>query len=256
MAKLALRLSYLGTHYHGWQRQKNGITVQECLETAIEKTCGARIALSGCGRTDAGVHARTYVASCALETGIPLDRLPAALNARLPRDIVIARAVRVSDEFDARFSCLRKEYTYEIHNSRVRNPFVNDRAYFYPQQLDEGAMARAARHFVGRQDFAAVRSEGTPVKSTVREIHYCEVTRQGDCVSVRVCADGFLYNMVRAITGTLIYCGIGKLLPDDIPDVLRSRDRERAGPTAPPEGLYLTSLTYGMEELDGSAREN
>lgn len=255
MAKLALRLSYLGTAYHGWQRQKNGITVQESIETAIEKTCGVHVALSGCGRTDAGVHARVYVASCALDTGIPLDRLPAALNARLPRDIVIERAVRVEEEFDARFSCLRKEYTYEIHNSRTRNPFLNDRAYFYPQHLDEAAMARAARYFVGRQDFAAVRSEGTPVKSTVREIFYCETARTGDSVSVRVCADGFLYNMVRAITGTLIYCGIGKIAPDDIPNILRAGDRERAGPTAPPEGLYLTSLTYGREELDGFAKE-
>lgn len=253
MAKIALRLSYLGADYHGWQRQKNALSVQQVLEDAIFDLTGQKTALSGCGRTDAGVHARTYVASCRLETGIPLSRLPAALNARLPRDIVVHRAHAVPDGFDARFSCKSKEYTYLIHNSRTRDPFLTGRAWFYPQPLDVGAMRRAARAFVGRQDFAAVRNEGTPVKSTVREIFYCEVERrEGGIVAVRVCADGFLYNMVRAITGTLVYCGIGKISPDDMKAILLRGRRESAGPTAPPDGLYMTALTYGMEELDGS----
>ena len=175
MAKIALRLSYLGTAYHGWQRQKNALTVQQVLEDAIRDLTGQKTALSGCGRTDAGVHARTYVASCRLETGIPLSRFPAALNARLPRDVVVHSATAVPDDFDARFSCKSKEYTYLIHNSRTRDPFLTARAWFYPQPLDIAAMQRASGAFVGRQDFAAVKSEGTPVKSTVREIYYCEV---------------------------------------------------------------------------------
>ena len=251
--KTALVLSYLGTAYHGWQRQKNAMTIQEMLEESIAAVCGCRTALSGCGRTDAGVHARYYVASAQLDTSIPLDRLPAALNSRLPRDIVVHRAVAVPEDFDARFSCKNKEYTYVIHNSRTRDPFSIDRAYFYPQTLDADAMSRAASHFVGRQDFAAVKSEGTPVKSTVRTMYYCTAERRGDMIYIRACADGFLYNMVRAIAGTLIYCGIGKIAPDDIPAILRSGDRELAGPTAPPCGLYMTALTYGMEELDGKA---
>ena len=251
MAKIALRLSYLGTAYHGWQRQKNAMTVQQVLEDAVRDLTGQKIALSGCGRTDAGVHARTYVASCRLETGIPLERFPAALNARLPRDVVVHRALAVPDDFDARFSCRCKEYTYLIHNSRTRDPFLTSRAWFYPQPLDIEAMQRASRAFVGRQDFAAVKSEGTPVKSTVREIYYCEVEPQnGNIVAVRVCADGFLYNMVRAITGTLVYCGIGKIDPADMKAILHSGRRESAGPTAPPDGLYMTALTYGMEALD------
>lgn len=255
MEKIALRLSYLGTAYHGWQRQKNALCVQQVLEDALEDLTGSKTVLSGCGRTDAGVHARTYVASCRLETGIPPARLPAALNARLPRDIVVHAALAVPQDFDARFSCRRKEYTYLIHNSRTRDPFLADRAWFYPQPLDVQAMAQAARAFVGRQDFAAVRSEGTPVKSTVREVFYCTAERrEGGIVAVRVCADGFLYNMVRAITGTLVYCGIGKIDPRDVQGILRSGRRESAGPTAPPDGLYMTALWYGMEELDDIQR--
>lgn len=248
--KIALRLSYLGTAYHGWQRQKNGVTVQQRLEEAIEKTCGRRAAVSGCGRTDAGVHAEAYVASMALDCAIPMDRLPYALNARLPDDIVVHRACIVPDDFDARFSCKSKEYTYRIHNAPTRDPFYIDRAWFYPQPLDLERMRAAAAHFVGVHDFSAVRSIGTPVRSPVREIYYLDVERTGDRIELRVCADGFLYNMVRAITGTLVFVGNGKIEPAQIPAILDSRDREQGGPTAPACGLYMTALTYGMENID------
>lgn len=250
--KTALILSYLGADYHGWQRQNNAMAIQQLIEEAWEKTCGTPCTLSGCGRTDAGVHAKYYVASTAAATTIPLERLPMALNARLPEAVVIHRAVAVEDSFDARFSCVCKEYTYLIHNSRTRDPFYTDRAWFYPQPLNVAAMARAAEDFVGRQDFAAVHNEGTPVKSTVRTVYYCKVeARPGNLVAIRICADGFLYNMVRAITGTLVYVGIGKIAPDGIPAILQKGDREAAGPTAPPCGLYMTALTYEREELDG-----
>ncbi len=252
--KTALVLSYLGRDYHGWQRQNNALTIQQLIEDAWLKTCGAPAYLSGCGRTDAGVHAKYYVASTDAPTTIPLSRLPAALNARLPEGVVIHRAVAVEDSFDARFSCVKKEYTYLIHNGRTRDPFFTDRAWFYPQKLDVDAMERAARDLVGKQDFAAVKNEGTPVKSTVRTIFYCHVERRGgEMIAIRVCADGFLYNMVRAITGTLVYVGIGKIAPDGIPAILQSRDRLRAGPTAPPCGLYMTALDYQREDLDGRA---
>lgn len=252
--KTALVLSYLGSEYHGWQRQNNAMTIQQLVEEAWEKTCGKAVYVSGCGRTDAGVHAKYYVCSLDHVSSIPLERLPLALNARLPEAVVVRKAVLVPDEFDARFSCVNKEYTYLIHNSRVRDPFSVSRAWAYPQKLNVAAMQRAARDFVGKQDFAAVKNEGTPVKSTVRTIFYCEVEeRPGDIIAIRVCADGFLYNMVRAITGTLVYVGIGKIAPDGIPAILESRDRLAAGPTAPPVGLYMTALNYQMEELDGRA---
>ncbi|MBQ2650202.1 MAG: tRNA pseudouridine(38-40) synthase TruA [Clostridia bacterium] len=247
---IALKLSYLGTAYHGWQRQKNGVTIQQKIEEAIEKTCGQKVSVSGCGRTDAGVHAENYVASVRMNCSIPMDRLPHALNARLPDDIVIHEAHIVPDDFDARFSCIRKEYTYRIHNSATRNPFLSDRAYFYPQHLDEKKMQQAARHFVGVHDFSAVRSIGTPVRSPVREIYYLDVERHGDRIELRVCADGFLYNMVRAIAGTLVFVGNGKIDPESIPAILESKDREEGGPTAPACGLYMTALTYGMEAID------
>ena len=215
--KIALKLSYLGTAYHGWQRQNNGVTIQQRIEEAIQKTCGVKVSVSGCGRTDAGVHAEAYIASVRMDCSIPMERLPFALNARLPDDIVIHEAHIVPDDFDARFSCKCKEYTYRIHNSSTRNPFMNDRAYFYPQHLDEEKMKRAARHFVGVHDFSAVRSIGTPVRSPIREIYYLEVERKGDMIEIRACADGFLYNMVRAIAGTLVFVGNGKIDPDDIP---------------------------------------
>ena len=250
--KTALVLSYLGTDYHGWQRQNNALTIQQLMEEAWEKTCGRAVYISGCGRTDAGVHAKYYVCSVDHVSSIPPERLPLALNARLPDAVVVRKAVLVPDDFDARFSCVSKEYTYLIHNSRVWDPFSVRRAWAYPQPLNVEAMRRAAGDFVGKHDFAAVKNEGTPVKSTVRTIFYCQVEeRPGNIVAIRVCADGFLYNMVRAIAGTLVYVGIGKIPPDGIPPILDSRDRLAAGPTAPPMGLYMTALNYQMEELDG-----
>ncbi len=248
---IAFTLAYLGTNYHGWQYQNNAISVQQVVQQAIQRATGCAVNLSGCGRTDAGVHARVYVANAPLATAIPLDKLPLAISAYLPEDIAVRRATAVPDDFDARFSCRRKEYSYLIHNSRVRNPFYHNRAYFCPSRLDYGAMEQAAPHFAGRQDFAAVRSEGTPVRSTVRTMYYCRTEKQGDLITIRVCADGFLYNMARAIAGTLLYCGLHKIEPGQIPAILRSGDREQAGPTAPACGLYMTALSYGMEALDG-----
>ena len=154
------------------------------------------------------------------------------------------------EDFNAIGSCIKKEYTYRIYNSRFKNPFYVNRAYFYPKRLDEDFLNRAAGMFVGTHDFRAVRSVGTETKSTVRTIYWCEVTRNGDLLELRVCADGFLYNMVRAITGTVLYAAEGKFTPEDIPGILASGDRTLAGPTAPPGGLYLTRLWYEDERLN------
>ena len=144
-----------------------------------------------------------------------------------------------------------KEYTYRIYNTRLGNPFYVDRAWFYPRHLDEKVMQRAADQFVGTHDFRAVRSVGTNVKSTVRTIHYCRVTRAGELLELKVCANGFLYNMVRAITGTVLYAAEGKLTPEEIPEILARGNRTLAGPTAPPGGLYLTRVWYEDERLNG-----
>ena len=251
MRNIALRLMYVGTAYHGWQVQKNAVTVAETLEKALATVVGHPVKCTGAGRTDAGVHAETYVANFRTTSRIPCDRLPLAVNTRLPDDIVVVKATEVPDEFNAIGSCLKKEYTYRIYNSHIRNAFYVDRAWFYPKHLDEGIMQRAASHFVGTHDFAAVRSVGTETRTTVRTVHYCRVERAGDLLELKVCANGFLYNMVRAITGTVLYAAEGKLSPEDIPRILDSGNRTLAGPTVPPGGLYLTKLWYEDERLNG-----
>lgn len=248
---IALKLMYNGTAYHGWQVQKNAVTVAETLEKALSTVVCHPVKCTGAGRTDAGVHAETYIANFRTTSSIPCDRIPLAVNTRLPRDIVVVKATQVPDSFNAIGSCLRKEYTYRIYNSRFKNPFYVNRAYFYPKHLDEEFLNRAAGMFVGTHDFAAVRSVGTETKSTVRTIYYCDVTRNGDLLELKVCANGFLYNMVRAITGTVLYAAEGKFTPEDIPGILERGDRTAAGPTVPPGGLYLTRLWYEDERLNG-----
>ena len=228
MKNIALKLMYNGTAYHGWQVQKDLPTVAETLERALSSVCGGRVKVTGCGRTDAGVHAERYVANFRTDSRIPCERLPLAVNTRLPEDIAVAAAFEVDEGFNAIGSCLKKEYTYRIYNSRIRDPFYVDRAYFYPKRLDEAVMDRAARAFEGKHDFRAVRSVGTETRTTVRTIYYCYVTRSADLLELKVCANGFLYNMVRAIG-----------------------NRTLAGPTVPPGGLYLTKLWYEDERLNG-----
>ena len=244
MRNIALQLMYVGTAYHGWQIQKNAVSVEETLEKCLQQVVGHPVKCTGAGRTDAGVHARTYVANFRTNSRIPLDRLPLAVNTRLPDDIVVTQAVEVSEGFNAISSCVKKEYTYQIYNSRIRNAFFVDRAWFYPKHLDEGVMQAAADRFVGTHNFAAVRSVGTDVKSTVRTVHYFDIERDGLLINCRVCANGFLYNMVRAMVGTVIYAAEGKFPPEAITDILEGKCRTDAGPTAPPGGLYMTKLWY------------
>ena len=252
MRNIALFLTYEGTAYHGWQMQKNLPTVQQTLEKAIAMVVGHSVHVTGCGRTDAGVHAKYYVCSIDHVSSIPLERLPLALNARLPDAVVVRKAVLVPDEFDARFSCVNKEYTYLIYNSRVRDPFYVNRAWFYPKHLDEKVLQAAADQFVGTHDFAAVRSVGTDVKSTVRTVYYYNVERKGNIIELKVCANGFLYNMARAMAGTVVYAAEGKIKPEDIGRILAEGNRTAAGPTVPPGGLYMTHLWYddGIEKFE------
>ena len=249
MRNIALKLMYNGTAYHGWQTQRTEVTVQETLEKALSMICGEKVKLTGCGRTDAGVHAERYVANFRTNSRIPVERLPFAINTHTPEDIAVREAVEVADDFNAIGSCIKKEYTYRIYNSRIKDPFYVNRAYFYPKKLDEAVMDAAARAFEGTHDFRAVRSVGTETRTTVRTIHYCRVTRAGELLELKVCANGFLYNMVRAITGTVLYAAEGKIAPEDIGAILESGDRNLAGPTVPPGGLSLTKLWYEDERL-------
>ena len=244
MRNIALFLTYEGTAYHGWQVQKNDITIGQTMEEAAAAIVGHPVKMTGCGRTDAGVHARRYVANFRTSSTIPVERLPYAMNTHLPEDIVVTDAIEVHDDFNAIGSCVKKEYTYLIYNSRIRDPFYVNRAWFYPKHLDEKIMQRAASAFVGTHDFAAVRSVGTDVKSTVRTVYYYNVERRGDLIELKVCANGFLYNMARAMAGTVVYAAEGKIKPEEIGALLESGNRTAAGPTVPPGGLYMTKLWY------------
>ncbi len=244
MRNIALKLMYVGTAYHGWQVQKRDVTVAGTLEKAMATVVGHPVKLTGAGRTDAGVHAEVYVANFRTSSAIPCDRLPLAVNTRLPDDIVVEKACQVPDGFNAIGSCKRKEYTYRIYNSPIRNAFYVDRVWFYPKRLDETVMQAAADRLVGRLDFSAMRSVGTETKTTVRTVYYFDVSRKGHLIECRVCADGFLYNMARAMVGTIVYASEGKLRPEELPAILAEGNRTAAGPTAPPGGLYMTNLWY------------
>jgi len=244
MRNIALRLSYDGSRYHGWQVQRDDITVAETLETALGKVMQHPVKVVGCGRTDAGVHALRYCANFRTDCRIPVERIPLAVNARLPADIAVSAAVEVPETFNAIGSCIQKEYIYRLLNRPVRDPFLENRVCFYPQHLDYGRMCRAAAAFEGTHDFKAVRSVGTETRTTVRTVHWCRVEREGDLLTVAVCADGFLYNMCRAIVGTLVYASYGKLEPEAIPALLERGDRRLTGPTMPPQGLYLNRVWY------------
>jgi len=249
MRNIALKLMYVGTAYHGWQVQKNAISVAETLEKALETVVCHPVKCTGAGRTDAGVHAEVYIANFRTTSTIPCDRIPLAVNTRLPDDIVVVKATEVPDEFNAIGACIKKEYTYRIYNNRLGNAFLVDRAWFYPKHLDETIMQAAADRFVGTHDFAAVRSVGTETRTTVRTVHYFNVKRTGDLIEASVCANGFLYNMVRAMVGTIVYAAEGKFPPEAVSEILEGRNRTAAGPTVPPGGLYMTNLWYNENVL-------
>ena len=244
MRNLALQLKYDGSAYHGWQVQKTDVSVAETLEKALTKVCGHPVKAVGCGRTDAGVHALRYCANFRTDCAIPTDRIPLAVNTRLPGDIAVLDAVEAPEDFNAIGSCLQKEYVYQILNSRVRDPFLEHRVCHYPQFLDFDRLTAAGRAFEGTHDFRAVRSVGTETKTTVRTVYWCRTEREGDLIRIYVCANGFLYNMVRAIVGTMVYAAYGKLEPENIPALLETGDRRLTGPTMPPQGLYMNRVWY------------
>lgn len=241
---IKLTLMYDGTAYHGFQRQKNGITIQECLENAIFKITGEKATVTGCGRTDAGVHAAAYVANFFTVSSIECEKLPFALNANLPDDIRVFGAEDMEENFHARYSAKRKTYAYKIVNRPFSDVFLSRYSWFYPAKLDIEKMKLAAEKIVGKHDFAAFMAAGSPVLSTVRTVFSLKVSEKNSVINIEICADGFLYNMVRIIVGTLVYAGCGKINPDDVSDIILSGDRVRAGVTAPPQGLMMKEVIF------------
>ena len=245
MRNIKLTIKFIGTNYHGWQIQNNGITIQETLTKAVCEICNeADIKLVGCGRTDAGVHALKYTVSFKTFSNIPSGRLPLALNTLLPDDIVCISAEDVSENFDASRCAKKKTYTYFIHNSRISDPFLFPYTHSVKGLLDVDMMKAAADFFIGTHDFVGFAAAGFSVKTTVRTIFSLDVEKKDDIISISVTGDGFLYNMVRIIAGTLIEVGFGRISPDEVSKIIKSKKRELAGPTAPAKGLFLTEVYY------------
>ena len=237
-------LEYDGSAYVGWARQKNGLGIQELVEQAIAAIVRENVIVEGSGRTDAGVHALGQVASFAIKRPIPAVKLRLALNAVLPPDVAIRSLEEVDPAFHARKSARSKTYRYVILNGRARRPHARHTSYHFPQELDADAMAIAARHFVGTHDFTAFAREADRKESCVRTILDAGVRRDEEFLNIGVTGTGFLYNMVRIITGTLVEVGLGKRAADSIPDLLRSKERDVSGFTVPPHGLPLVEVVY------------
>lgn len=244
MRNLLITIKYDGSAYHGWQVQKNALTVQEVFQNAVEKVFLSRLDVKGCSRTDTGVHANMYCVSLKTDMDITPYGIIMALNSNLPRDIAVVDCREVDDDFHPRYSCKSKEYIYKIYNGRIRNPFDADYALHYNRPIDAEYLNREAQAFVGEYDYSGFCSANSDVEDTVRDVKSFSVWREGDYVYFKVEADGFLYNMVRIMVGTLLFVNEGKIKEGELKDVILSKDRKRAGKTASPNGLYLNKINY------------
>ncbi len=239
-----LSLRYDGTGYHGWQRQENAVTVQEKVENAVKDLFGEPATVYGCSRTDTGVHANCFKCNFNSERYIPNTSVISGLNHFLPDDIAVFDCEDVPDGFNARFNCRSKEYIYKIYNGKYPDPFYNNRALHYKYPLDEKLLNAQAKDYLGTHDFTSFRASGATVQTTVRTVLSAGVERSGDLVVFHVEADGFLYNMVRIMVGTLIYISEGKIAENSIPAIIEAKDRLKAGKTAEACGLYLNKVNY------------
>ncbi len=242
---ILLTISYDGSAYHGYQIQQNALTIQEVFQTALEKIIGKDYQIKGCSRTDSGVHANMYCLSLKTSHKIPTVRLKGALNRFLPLDIVVIKSEDVSDDFHARYSCTSKQYIYKILNSEHRNPFLNGYVYHYRYNLDVEMLNRVAQQYVGTYDYTSFCTIDNREKGDLtRTVKSFSVYKEDDIVIMSVEADGFLYNMVRIMVGTLLRVAQGKFKEDDIIKIIKAKDRFKAGPTAPASGLYLNKVNY------------
>lgn len=242
--RVKLVVAYEGTNYCGWQIQPNGITIEQVLNETLSSLLGEEITVTGASRTDAGVHSLGNVAVFETHTKMPAEKISFALNQCLPEDIVVQESCQVPEDFHPRFSKSRKTYEYRILNCRFRQPLERRTSYFYHYPLDVRAMQKAAAYLVGEHDFTSFASVHAQTNTYVRMIYALDVVREGDMIRIRVQGNGFLYNMVRIIAGTLIQVGAGIKKPEDMESILAGKDRELAGPTAPAHGLTMIGLEY------------
>ncbi|WP_352419153.1 tRNA pseudouridine(38-40) synthase TruA [Proteiniborus sp.] len=244
MRNIKLIIEYDGTNYFGWQKQPNQRTIQETIENSIKKITKEDIDIFGSGRTDRGVHARGQVANFFTNARIPEDKIKDAINSVLPGDIVISHSEEVDEAFHSRYSAKGKEYRYIFFNRRIPSPLLRNYAYHIPQKLHFDLMEKSLADFIGTHDFKSFMASGSSVKDTIRTINNASLNKNHEIIELKINGNGFLYNMVRIIAGTLVDIGIGKISRNDIPQIIASKDRKKAGHTAPPHGLYLENVFY------------
>lgn len=242
MKNYKLTLSYDGTNYHGWQIQPNAVTIQEILQNALKKITAEDIKVTGSSRTDAGVHARKYVCNFMSDISISPERMPYALNSCLPDDMRVSLCEIVPDDFSARFSTKQKTYLYRINTAKVPDVFNINYSWHVTFDLDFDKMVAEAKKLIGTHNFVSFMASGSDVVNTERTVTDLKLLREDDFINMYITADGYLYNMVRIIAGTLVYVGMGKI--NDISDVINAKDRKVAGKTAPPQGLFLYDIEY------------
>ena len=242
--RVLLRVAYDGTKYSGWQIQPNAITVEKVLIDALEALFGKKMEIIGASRTDAGVHAYGNVAVFDIDTRMPAEKISYALNQRLPEDVRVQESKEVEADFHPRHRDCVKTYEYRIWNDKFESPLSRLYSHFYYGALDVDAMREACGYFVGEHDFTSLCAAGSQVVDKVRTIYSLDVAKEGCLITIRVTGNGFLYNMVRIIAGTLIRVGEGKIKPSEISSIIEGKDRNLAGPTAPAKGLALVEIKY------------
>ena len=244
MRNIKLVIEYDGKNFGGWQKQPNKLNIQGEIEKAIEEITGEEVELNASGRTDAGVHSLGQTANFKTNSTIEISKIPVAINSKLKQSIRVISAEEVDERFHARYSCTGKKYRYIINNSKYGSAIYRDFEYHMPIKLNVEDMKKAIKHFEGEHDFKGFKASGTSSKSSVRTIYSAKVIVDGDRISLELEGNGFLYNMVRIISGTIVDVGLGKVKPEEIPEIIESKDRTRAGKTLPPQGLYLVEVYY------------
>lgn len=244
MRNLKVMLAYRGTAYHGFQRQENAVGIQNILEEKLSRLTNADVKINGCSRTDTGVHANEYCFSFETEHRIPCGNIVRGMNSLLPDDIAVLSCEETVPDFHARYSCKGKEYCYLILNRQSKDPFLADLALHYPYAINIPLMEKAAEAYLGTHDFTSFCGTANQKENSVRTIEYFRIEKDENLVKFIVKGDGFLYNMVRIMVGTLIFINEGKLDPECVPAILSARDRNLAGKTVPAQGLYLNKVYY------------
>lgn len=245
MRNIKLTIEYDGKDFNGWQKQPNKLNIQGEIERAIETVTGEKVDLIGSGRTDAGVSALGQVANFKIENNkMPIEKMAYAINSQLKKSIRVKKAEEVDDFFHSRYTCKKKTYQYTINNSEQGTAIFRNIQYHFPLKLDENKMNEAVKYLVGKHDFKSFKASGTSSKNSVRIIYDAKVTREGDLVKIELTGSGFLYNMVRIISGTLLDVGQGKIEPEMVKQILEKKDRSLAGKTLPANGLCLMRVDY------------